>query len=99
MSPRLPQGAAAMVPISKTKEDYYATSGTNEAPILLARRTFDNTTSPPADSFTTTLPSWFYFADAQYSVVLTNLFSRAGPTGEQVITTGGTSQLITITGI
>ncbi|KAJ7276746.1 hypothetical protein C8J57DRAFT_1310283 [Mycena rebaudengoi] len=71
----------------------------HEAPILLARRTFDNTTSPPADSFTTTLPSWFYFADAQYSVVLTNLFARAGPTGEQVITSGGVIQPITITGI
>ncbi|KAJ7276807.1 hypothetical protein C8J57DRAFT_1310476, partial [Mycena rebaudengoi] len=45
------------------------------------------------------LPSWFYFADAQYSVVLTNLFAWAGPTGEQVITSGGVIQPITITGI
>ncbi|KAJ7276745.1 hypothetical protein C8J57DRAFT_1310280 [Mycena rebaudengoi] len=83
--------------------DYYIevleNNNGHEAPILLARRTFDNTTSPPADSFTTTLPSWFYFADAQYSVVLTNLFPRAGPTGEQVITSGGVIQPITITGI
>jgi hypothetical protein len=119
--------------------DYYievlANNNGHEAPILLARRTFDNTTSPPADTFTTTVcidlrklptradefakfPSWFYFADAQYSVVLTNLFSRcrtlcflflligltpnwnrAGPTGEQVITSGGVIQPITITGI
>ncbi|KAJ7276748.1 hypothetical protein C8J57DRAFT_1310286 [Mycena rebaudengoi] len=83
--------------------DYYievlANNNGHEAPILLARRMFDNTTSPPADSFTTTLPSWFYFADAQYSVVLSNLFSRAGPTGEQVITSGGVIQPITITGI
>ncbi|KAJ7286792.1 hypothetical protein C8J57DRAFT_1282053 [Mycena rebaudengoi] len=83
--------------------DYYievlANNNGHEPPILLARRTYDNTTSPPVDTFTTTLPSWFYFADAQYSVVMNNLFSRPGPTGEAVITVGGVSEGITITGI
>ncbi|KAJ7256083.1 hypothetical protein C8J57DRAFT_1075208 [Mycena rebaudengoi] len=82
--------------------DYYIEVLTNnnghEAPILLARRTY-NATLPPVDTFTTTLPSWFYFADAQYSVVMDNLFSRPGPTGEAVITVGGVSEGITITGI
>ncbi|KAJ7213756.1 hypothetical protein C8J57DRAFT_1538661 [Mycena rebaudengoi] len=70
----------------------------HEAPILLARRTY-NATLPAVDTFTTTLPSWFYFADAQYSVVMNNLFSMPGPTGEAVITVGGMSEGITITEI
>ncbi|KAJ7174053.1 hypothetical protein C8R43DRAFT_1230786 [Mycena crocata] len=68
-------------------------------PILLARRTYDNSTSPPADEFTTTLPVWFYNADAQYSVQMNDLFARPGPTGESVISVGGISAGITITGI
>ncbi|KAJ7286810.1 hypothetical protein C8J57DRAFT_1652104 [Mycena rebaudengoi] len=82
--------------------DYYievlANNNGHEAPILLARRTYD-VMLPPVDTFTTTLPSWFYFADAQYSVVMNNLFSRPGPTGDAVITVGGVSEGIIITGI
>ncbi|KAJ6544672.1 hypothetical protein DFH09DRAFT_1173076 [Mycena vulgaris] len=67
-------------------------------PILIARRTYDNSTSPPADQFTAVLPAWFYIADAQYSVRVDNSFARAGPTGESVIEVGGVSTGINITG-
>ncbi|KAJ6576182.1 hypothetical protein B0H10DRAFT_1813665 [Mycena sp. CBHHK59/15] len=67
-------------------------------PILIARRTYDNSTAPPADKFTATLPAWFYVADAQYSVLMDNSFARPGPTGESVITVGGVSTGINITG-
>ncbi|KAJ6585629.1 hypothetical protein B0H19DRAFT_1250423 [Mycena capillaripes] len=67
-------------------------------PILIARRTYDNSTSPPMDQFTAVLPNWFYFADAQYSVLMDNSFARAGPTGESVITVGGIFAPINITG-
>ncbi|KAJ7833595.1 hypothetical protein B0H14DRAFT_2591353 [Mycena olivaceomarginata] len=67
-------------------------------PILIAWRTYDNTTSPPIVQFTAVLPSWFHFTDATYSLELQNSFARAGPTGESVITTGGILTPITITG-
>ncbi|KAJ7213758.1 hypothetical protein C8J57DRAFT_1601887 [Mycena rebaudengoi] len=84
--------------------DYYievlTSNNGHEAPILLARRTY-NATLPPRWLMhsSTQLPSWLYFADAQYSVVMDNLFSKPGPTGEAVITVGGVSEGITITGI
>ncbi|KAJ7094240.1 hypothetical protein C8R43DRAFT_964541 [Mycena crocata] len=68
-------------------------------PILLARRMYDKSKSPPVDEFTTKLPKWFYNADAQYSVQMNNLFARLGPTGESIITAGGIEAGITITGI
>ncbi|KAJ7506912.1 hypothetical protein B0H11DRAFT_1973353 [Mycena galericulata] len=81
--------------------DYYI-DGTSQAniggPILLARRTYDNSTSPPIDQFTTTLPAWFYVTDAVYSVRMDDSFARPGPTGESVITVGSISAGINITG-
>ncbi|KAJ7643512.1 hypothetical protein FB45DRAFT_1113465 [Roridomyces roridus] len=68
-------------------------------PILLARRTYDASTSPPLDTFTTTLPVWFYVSDATYSVRVDDSFARPGPTGKSVITVGSISTGITITGI
>ncbi|KAK7048855.1 hypothetical protein R3P38DRAFT_1879990 [Favolaschia claudopus] len=81
--------------------DYYiSASATHKTsgPILLARRTWDKS-SPPIDTFTTTLPNWFYFDDATYTLNLQNSFEREGPTGEKVITAGGIETPITITGI
>ncbi|KAJ7256875.1 hypothetical protein B0H12DRAFT_1232775 [Mycena haematopus] len=81
--------------------DYYidATSThTVSGPILIARRSYDSSTSPPVDQFTALLPNWFYFTDATYSLVMDNSFGRAGPTGESVITVGGISTGINITG-
>ncbi|KAJ7861787.1 hypothetical protein B0H14DRAFT_2741292 [Mycena olivaceomarginata] len=81
--------------------DYYISATathTVTGPILIARRTYDNTTSPPIDQFTAVLPNWFYFTDATYSLELQNSFARAGPTGESVITTGGILTPINITG-
>ncbi|KAJ6585667.1 hypothetical protein B0H19DRAFT_926295 [Mycena capillaripes] len=81
--------------------DYYISGTSTHAmsgPILIARRTYDNSTSPPIDQFTAVLPSWFYFADAQYSVLMDNSFARPGPTGESVITVGGIFAPINITG-
>ncbi|KAJ7490744.1 hypothetical protein FB451DRAFT_1166075 [Mycena latifolia] len=81
--------------------DYYI-DGVSEhnigGPILIARRTYDNSTQPPADKFTTKLPSWFYIADAQYSVRMDDSFARLGPTGESVIEVGSISTGINITG-
>ncbi|KAJ7833604.1 hypothetical protein B0H14DRAFT_2800420 [Mycena olivaceomarginata] len=81
--------------------DYYISATathTVTGPILIARRTYDNTTSPPIDQFTAVLPNWFYFTDATYSLLLDNSFARPGPTGESVITTGGILTPINITG-
>ncbi|KAF7364597.1 hypothetical protein MVEN_00328700 [Mycena venus] len=81
--------------------DYYISATathTVPGPILIARRTYDNSTSPPIDKFTAVLPHWFYFADATYSLLMDNSFARAGPTGESVIITGGILTPINITG-
>ncbi|KAJ7133398.1 hypothetical protein C8R44DRAFT_730563 [Mycena epipterygia] len=81
--------------------DYYITAVSESnigGPILLARRTYDNSTSPPMDQFTTTLPAWFYVTNAAYSVTMDDSFARLGPTGESVITVGGISTPINITG-
>ncbi|KAJ7704870.1 hypothetical protein B0H17DRAFT_1193367 [Mycena rosella] len=82
--------------------DYYI-NGVSEAniggPILIVRRTYDATTMPPADQFTAVLPAWFYNTDAQYSLRMDNSFAKPGPTGESVITVGGVSTGITITGL
>ncbi|KAJ7054547.1 hypothetical protein C8F01DRAFT_1161972 [Mycena amicta] len=81
--------------------DYYI-SGTARhtisGPILIARRTYNATTTPPVDKFTAVLPSWFYFADATYSLRMDNSFARLGPTGQKVITTGGIFEPVNITG-
>ncbi|KAJ7704883.1 hypothetical protein B0H17DRAFT_1193376 [Mycena rosella] len=82
--------------------DYYIDATSEEnigGPILIARRTYDNTTTPAQDKFTTHLPAWFYIADATYSVGVDNSFARLGPTGESVIRVGGVSTGITITGL
>ncbi|KAJ7018397.1 hypothetical protein C8F04DRAFT_1151693 [Mycena alexandri] len=81
--------------------DYYidaTATHTVTGPILIARRTYDNTTSPPIDQFTAVLPNWFYFTDASYSLMMDNSFARPGPTGQSVITVGGISAGINITG-
>ncbi|KAJ7490742.1 hypothetical protein FB451DRAFT_1079522 [Mycena latifolia] len=81
--------------------DYYIDGDSEHSiggPILIARRTYDNSTQPPADKFTTKLPSWFYVADAQYSIRMDDSFARPGPTGESVIMIGSISTAINITG-
>ncbi|KAF8215345.1 hypothetical protein K438DRAFT_1562369 [Mycena galopus ATCC 62051] len=81
--------------------DYYidaVATHTVSGPILIARRTYDSSTSPPIDQFTAVLPDWFYFTDATYSLTMDNSFARAGPTGDSVITVGGISTGISITG-
>ncbi|KAJ7849041.1 hypothetical protein B0H13DRAFT_2361505 [Mycena leptocephala] len=71
--------------------DYYidaVVTHTFSGPILLARRTYHNST---IDQFTAVLPNWFYFADAprQYELMMDNSFVRMGPTGESVVAVGG----------
>ncbi|KAJ7194194.1 hypothetical protein GGX14DRAFT_476582 [Mycena pura] len=86
---------------SPTFLDYFIdgmATHTTGGPILIARRTYDNSTSPPMDKFTAVLPHWFYFTDATYSFRMDNSFARPGPTDESVITVGGISTPITITG-
>ncbi|KAJ7636597.1 hypothetical protein FB45DRAFT_906903 [Roridomyces roridus] len=82
--------------------DYYV-DGSSEhnigGPVLIARRTYDASTSPPLDTFTTTLPVWFYIQDATYSARVDNSFARPGPTGESVIEVGAISTAINITGL
>ncbi|KAJ7133461.1 hypothetical protein C8R44DRAFT_611748 [Mycena epipterygia] len=70
----------------------------HEAPILVARRTYNQSADPPIDTFTTVLPSWFYFAGAQYQLFMDNSFAKPGPNGDSVITVGSISQPINITG-
>ncbi|KAJ6580566.1 hypothetical protein DFH09DRAFT_1146138 [Mycena vulgaris] len=95
---------AAELGFLPTFMDYYievlANNNGHEAPILLARHTFNGSAGAPlADSLTTELPAWFYFADAQYSVVFQNSFAKPGPNNNSVITVGGISASINITGI
>ncbi|KAJ7669759.1 hypothetical protein B0H17DRAFT_1209518 [Mycena rosella] len=88
-----------------TYMDYYievlSNNNGHEAPILLARRTYNlSPTDPsPADTFTAELPPWYYFEGAQYSVVFQNSFAKSGPNNNSVITTGAISAAINITGI
>ncbi|KAJ7794394.1 hypothetical protein B0H14DRAFT_3497069 [Mycena olivaceomarginata] len=66
--------------------DYYISATathTVTGPILIARRTYDNTTSPPIDQFTAVLPNWFYFTDATYSLLLDNSFRAPRPYGRK----------------
>ncbi|KAJ6510702.1 hypothetical protein C8R45DRAFT_1088853 [Mycena sanguinolenta] len=86
--------------------DYYlevlnpnANDGPAEAPIILARRTYDSTSNLTYDTFTTQLPFWYYFADAQYSVVYVDNFARLGTMNNTVITQGEIYVPINITGI
>ncbi|KAJ7083993.1 hypothetical protein B0H15DRAFT_403032 [Mycena belliarum] len=88
-----------------TYMDYYievlSNNNGHEAPILLARRDYrlNGTGLSPADTFTAELPHWFYFADAKYSVVFVNSFSKPGPNNNNVITTGSIAVPLNITGI
>ncbi|KAF8202714.1 hypothetical protein K438DRAFT_1758031 [Mycena galopus ATCC 62051] len=82
--------------------DYYievlSDNNGHEAPILLFRRTYDLPPNlPPSDTFTAELPAWYYFADAQYSVVAVNSYASLGPLNNSVITQGETSFPINIT--
>ncbi|KAF8205339.1 hypothetical protein K438DRAFT_535698 [Mycena galopus ATCC 62051] len=71
--------------------EYYiaAATDTDFGPILIARRTYNNSTSPPIDQFTAVLPDWFYVNGTAYFVLMENSFARLGPTNDSVITTGG----------
>ncbi|KAJ7506885.1 hypothetical protein B0H11DRAFT_1903640 [Mycena galericulata] len=66
--------------------------------ILLARRTYHRSMSPPMDMFTTILPAWFYSADATYSIWMYDSFARPGSTGQSVITVGSIEIPINIAG-
>ncbi|KAJ6487190.1 hypothetical protein C8R47DRAFT_979320 [Mycena vitilis] len=81
--------------------DYYiegTSTHTLPGPMLIARRTYNQSTSPPIDKFTAVLPHWYYYVDAQYSLRMDNSYSRLGPTGEVVISVGGLYTGINITG-
>ncbi|KAJ7160294.1 hypothetical protein C8R46DRAFT_1223770 [Mycena filopes] len=81
--------------------DYYIdgiSRHTISGPILLARRTYKNTTSPPVDKFTAVLPHWYYDKDATYSLRMDNSYPRLGPSGESVVIVGGILTAINITG-
>ncbi|KAJ7459604.1 hypothetical protein B0H11DRAFT_2199145 [Mycena galericulata] len=96
---------AAQLGYLPTYMDYYievlSNNNGHEAPILLARRTYNlnGTGLSPADTFTANLPAWYYFTGAQYSVVFQNSFAKLGPNNNSVITTGSISTPINITGI
>jgi hypothetical protein len=49
--------------------------------------------------FFSQLPYWYYFANAQYSVVFVNSFAKPGPMNNSVITQGSISVPLNITGI
>ncbi|KAJ7722588.1 hypothetical protein B0H16DRAFT_1600030 [Mycena metata] len=70
----------------------------HEPPIYIARRTYNQSASPPVDTFAATLPywSWFTFPGAQYQLVLDNSYMVAGTNGSPVMVVGGTSQPINI---
>ncbi|KAJ7621978.1 hypothetical protein DFH06DRAFT_769621 [Mycena polygramma] len=81
--------------------DYYIEGTSTHAlpgPMLVARRTYNHSASPPIDKFTAVLPNWYYYTDALYSLMMWNSFARPGPTGESVISVGGIGTGITITG-
>ncbi|KAJ7915595.1 hypothetical protein B0H13DRAFT_393752 [Mycena leptocephala] len=88
-----------------TYMDYYievlSNNNGHEAPILLGRRTYNlaGTGLTPSDTFTAQLPYWYYFANAQYSVVFVNSFAKPGPMNNSVITQGSISVPLNITGI
>ncbi|KAF8205316.1 hypothetical protein K438DRAFT_1579371 [Mycena galopus ATCC 62051] len=67
-----------------------AVTDTDFGPILIARRTYDNSTSPRLTSSPRlNLPDWFYVNGTVYSVLMKNSFACLGPTNDSVITTGG----------
>ncbi|KAJ7621987.1 hypothetical protein DFH06DRAFT_1448019 [Mycena polygramma] len=81
--------------------DYYIDGTSTHAlpgSVVLARRTYNKSASPPVDRFTASLPRWFYFNDTQYSLSMDNSFERLGPTNESVLTIGGISTGINISG-
>ncbi|KAJ7738310.1 hypothetical protein B0H16DRAFT_1465762 [Mycena metata] len=82
--------------------DYYIDAvarHTVSGPILIARRTYNQSTSPPMDKVTAVLPHWTYYKDAEYSLRMDNSFARpGGRPGETVITVGGILTPINITG-
>ncbi|KAJ7436325.1 hypothetical protein FB451DRAFT_1153175 [Mycena latifolia] len=96
---------AAQLGYLPTYMDYYievlSNNNGHEAPILLARRTYNlpATAPTPADTFMAELLPWYYFAGAQYSVVFQNSFAKSGPNNNSVITAGSISTPINITGI
>ncbi|KAF9553520.1 hypothetical protein CPC08DRAFT_612816, partial [Agrocybe pediades] len=71
-----------------------ANNNGHEAPIVLARHAI--ATNALSDSLTTTVPHAFFFAGANYNVVVTNVYPSPGSDGSQVILEGGTLTPITI---
>ncbi|KAJ6614806.1 hypothetical protein B0H10DRAFT_1802608 [Mycena sp. CBHHK59/15] len=70
----------------------------HEAPILITRRTYNNSTLPTADTFTAIQSFRHYFTGAQYVIIMDNSFAKPGPTGDSVITVGSISTGINFTG-
>ncbi|KAJ7028597.1 ricin B lectin domain-containing protein [Mycena alexandri] len=91
--------------IVPTYLDYYieVLIGNNghEPPIYIARRTYNQSASPPVDTFTATLPywAWFAFPGAQYQFVLDTSYMIPGTNGPPVLVVEGTASApINITG-
>ncbi|KZS91787.1 hypothetical protein SISNIDRAFT_413687, partial [Sistotremastrum niveocremeum HHB9708] len=81
--------------------DYYIevlenSNNGHEPPILLARRTFDQSASPSlTDNFS--LPRTFYFSGAPYVVQMDVTYPITGTDGNPVFIQGGTEAPLTIT--
>lgn len=73
--------------------DYYIEVPVNnnghEPPILLARRQPNVTVSSPTDEFTVKIPFAFFFAGANYTVILDNTFPTNGTNGTPFFQVGG----------
>ncbi|KAF9553527.1 hypothetical protein CPC08DRAFT_610465, partial [Agrocybe pediades] len=65
-----------------------------ELPLLLARRAIP--AGAQSDSFTTTVPHGFFFAGANYSVVINTVYPLKGSDGSQIIQEGGTDTPINV---
>ncbi|KAH9483440.1 hypothetical protein JR316_0002908 [Psilocybe cubensis] len=65
-----------------------------EQPIILARRTIASGTL--SDSFTTTVPHAFYFANAAYNIIVGNIYNINGTDGSPVLVKGDVFIPITI---
>ncbi|KAJ7245917.1 hypothetical protein B0H12DRAFT_770578 [Mycena haematopus] len=82
--------------------DFYIEDNTNnndhEYPTLIARRTYNQSLDPPIDEFDAVLPSGFWFAGAEYQLVMYNNYARTGPAGDTVILAGAVVDTFNITG-
>ncbi|KAG6821788.1 hypothetical protein H0H92_000826 [Tricholoma furcatifolium] len=87
-------GDIAPVYLDYTIEVPEASNNGHEPNMLLARRTYDS--SSTVDEFTVEIPSYTYFSGAAYEVVLTNTYYTTGTYGSSVLVQGGVSTNITI---